>query len=349
MSRRATFAALAALAAALPCAALPLGLRLTAQAAASAKPVTARSYVQDGLVAMWDGIENAGWGLHDNNATNWVDLVGGANIVGRPYWTYIDYTDSTMAERRKVKCYDSIAKGRHYTSCVDTNGVFHEWWTDIRWGDRALVADFAGTTAKVYLPNGKAYEWSYCIQYADCYFGETLAETLASSDFTIEACVSRVRDAETELRNHNGWAGGISRGGLYNGLWISPSGWGSGSGKPFGIVGPDGKLLDASDRSPLVYDALANGSIATVAQVAVGTNLTQSVNAFAAGYSRTIPFTRALTRDSRKIADFMKVSGQSVRRQTHHCYRIYNRALTAAEIAHNAAIDRKRFGTSDDQ
>lgn len=35
---------------------------------------TARDYVQDGLVAMWDGIENAGWGVHDPNATVWKDL-----------------------------------------------------------------------------------------------------------------------------------------------------------------------------------------------------------------------------------------------------------------------------------
>lgn len=37
---------------------------------------TAKDYVQDGLVAMWDGIENAGWGTHDPNATVWKDLVG---------------------------------------------------------------------------------------------------------------------------------------------------------------------------------------------------------------------------------------------------------------------------------
>jgi hypothetical protein len=37
---------------------------------------TARDYVQDGLVAMWDGIENAGWGVHVANPTNWVDLTG---------------------------------------------------------------------------------------------------------------------------------------------------------------------------------------------------------------------------------------------------------------------------------
>lgn len=41
----------------------------------SRKP-TAKSYVQDGLIAMWDGIENAGWGVHDASATTWKDLVG---------------------------------------------------------------------------------------------------------------------------------------------------------------------------------------------------------------------------------------------------------------------------------
>ena len=37
---------------------------------------TAQDYVQSGLLAMWDGIENAGWGAHDANATVWKDLVG---------------------------------------------------------------------------------------------------------------------------------------------------------------------------------------------------------------------------------------------------------------------------------
>lgn len=35
---------------------------------------TAADYVQDGLIAMWDGIENAGWGVHDPNATVWTNL-----------------------------------------------------------------------------------------------------------------------------------------------------------------------------------------------------------------------------------------------------------------------------------
>lgn len=42
----------------------------------SGKKISARSYIQDGLFAMWDGIENAGWGVHDANATVWTDLSG---------------------------------------------------------------------------------------------------------------------------------------------------------------------------------------------------------------------------------------------------------------------------------
>ena len=33
-------------------------------------------YITDGLVAMWDGEWNAGWGVHDAAATTWKDLVG---------------------------------------------------------------------------------------------------------------------------------------------------------------------------------------------------------------------------------------------------------------------------------
>ena len=50
---------------------------------------TAKDYVQSGLVAMWDGIENAGWGVHDPNATTWRDLVGShvLSFPATPSWT----------------------------------------------------------------------------------------------------------------------------------------------------------------------------------------------------------------------------------------------------------------------
>ena len=41
--------------------------------------LTALSYVQDGLVALYDGIENTGVGQHSDNASTWVDLTGNGN------------------------------------------------------------------------------------------------------------------------------------------------------------------------------------------------------------------------------------------------------------------------------
>lgn len=41
---------------------------------------TAADYIQDGLIAMWDGIENVGYGVHDDTSTVWVDLAGVFNM-----------------------------------------------------------------------------------------------------------------------------------------------------------------------------------------------------------------------------------------------------------------------------
>ena len=38
------------------------------------EPYTAASYVQDGLFCMYDGIENAGWGIHEDTLTQMQDL-----------------------------------------------------------------------------------------------------------------------------------------------------------------------------------------------------------------------------------------------------------------------------------
>lgn len=62
---------------------------------------TAKAYVQDGLIAMWDGIENAGWGVHDGNATSWVNLVDGVqatrhDATKQPVWG-ADHWESTAS------------------------------------------------------------------------------------------------------------------------------------------------------------------------------------------------------------------------------------------------------------
>lgn len=71
---------------------------------------TARDYVQTGLVAMWDGIENAGWGVHDANATSWKDLVSGITLTsvnGR-----FGATETSMAwtARDRLRCYNDTIK-----------------------------------------------------------------------------------------------------------------------------------------------------------------------------------------------------------------------------------------------
>lgn len=91
-----------------------LALKAQNWLAAKKSVPTARDYLQDGLVHMWDGIENAGWGVHDATATNWIDLVGGLSI---PY-------SSTMAIHDKF-------------CSVDGGGA----WVKRPTGDFALVSD----------------------------------------------------------------------------------------------------------------------------------------------------------------------------------------------------------------
>ena len=70
------------------------------------KAPTAKDYVQDGLIAMWDGIENAGWGVHDATATVWKDLSGtnDATITsGAPWsWTTNSFASATRTRYRVV-------------------------------------------------------------------------------------------------------------------------------------------------------------------------------------------------------------------------------------------------------
>ena len=53
-----------------------LGLAGALSLSLAADTLSAASYAQDGLVGQWDGIENAGVGLHDATTNYWVDLTG---------------------------------------------------------------------------------------------------------------------------------------------------------------------------------------------------------------------------------------------------------------------------------
>jgi len=66
----------------------PIRSNLGADGSAEAEDgtVTAADYVQDGLVALWDGVENAGWGVHDDSVSVWYDLVSGIPISYSGAW-----------------------------------------------------------------------------------------------------------------------------------------------------------------------------------------------------------------------------------------------------------------------
>lgn len=85
---------------------------------------TAKDYVQDGLVAMWDGIENAGWGVHDPSATTWKDLSGNGHDL---------INDGAVVGD---KCFTTSASGRLYgdyeiTNVVSLECVCREYSTSI--------------------------------------------------------------------------------------------------------------------------------------------------------------------------------------------------------------------------
>ena len=66
----------------------------------------ASAYVQDGLVAQFDGIENAGVGRHDAASTVWVDLIGGHDMTLVEGDSFGD--DSCIVSMVKHTCEDDL-------------------------------------------------------------------------------------------------------------------------------------------------------------------------------------------------------------------------------------------------
>ncbi|MBQ4198816.1 MAG: hypothetical protein II649_02920 [Kiritimatiellae bacterium] len=93
---------------------------------------TARDYVQDGLIAMWDGIENAGWGVHSDSLP--IDLIGGVSlssaggiIIGNDSftapsskWLYADIPQFVAAVNNKNFACEIILSGERGAN----NGIF---------------------------------------------------------------------------------------------------------------------------------------------------------------------------------------------------------------------------------
>ena len=95
---------------------------------------TAIDYIHDGLVAMWDGIENIEYGYHDDNPTEWVSLINAqdsfkfssieqSNLVAPVYHVEDDHLhiDKLALWRSKTKPYS-------YKSSYGTLEVVMSFW-----------------------------------------------------------------------------------------------------------------------------------------------------------------------------------------------------------------------------
>jgi len=71
---------------------------------------TAEDYVQEGLISMWDGIENAGWGEHDDNPSKFVDLISQHNMSFLGGTDRITLEDGIMMNPNRTS--DNIARAR---------------------------------------------------------------------------------------------------------------------------------------------------------------------------------------------------------------------------------------------
>ena len=84
---------------------------------------TARDYVQDGLIAMLDVIENSGFGTNDANTTVWVDLSGNGNDVN------VDLTQASWEDGFLKVTGTTCTRGEEITNIATLEVLFRDTYT----------------------------------------------------------------------------------------------------------------------------------------------------------------------------------------------------------------------------
>ena len=231
--------------------------------------VNAFSYVQKGLAACYDGIENAGAGVHDPNATTWVDLTGSG---------------------------DNGAMGSGMT------------WTATGWTRNADGAAIAT--------------------------GKRISRVTGSRTFTAECVVAPSRD-NVRQTFFGQWASTLSCGLEHNTGASS-----AGCVRAFYYWTPD---FLTSSALTVKKDEFATLGMTTTPQLqCVWKNgATCYRHEYLEGFATMALNTNCVTYiggDSRSGMAF---------RGTFHAFRLYDRVLTADELALNAAVDAVRFKGAD--
>ena len=77
-------------------------------ASAVAYAYTSASYVQDGLIAQWDGIDNTGMGVHDPDAKVWKDLAGNYDLTLLPKGAWSGEGNALVVNGAAAVCSNSL-------------------------------------------------------------------------------------------------------------------------------------------------------------------------------------------------------------------------------------------------
>lgn len=161
------------------------------------KIVTASAYVQDGLIAMWDGIENAGWGVHDPSAPVWKDLIGSKDItiVGGVFGDtalvcnglqYGGYYESVVNGVQVELVANAKQQKRRCWIASTGQSLSNKYSGFIGWYDRGLCFGLYDTAKSLTL--GTAVSYSFVINSSNTYENNTLVATESGkSDLTPQA------------------------------------------------------------------------------------------------------------------------------------------------------------------
>jgi hypothetical protein len=235
---------------------------------------TAKDYVQDGLVAMWDGIENAGYGVHNPNATSWKDLVSGQS-------------SDTFQSTEEVSDNAVFTSTRELILMNDVESIANNINT--------LTVQRVAQEMEQSVNNNAACATYFCQKrFGMCMYFRHMA---ASSD---------------------------------NGYGYGPMGYAF--APKYGAFGKG--YYNASDTYPLQSRTIIVGANGNPISGYEGTyQLPAYGTAFTWGNASTLVVA--------------SIGSSTSGRYKNCCIRIYNRELTADEIAANCAIDKARFNLPD--
>lgn len=236
---------------------------------------TAKDYVQDGLVAMWDGIENAGWGVHDTNATVWKDLVGGYDLTVPPSLVWMD---SGLSFDGKYSAYNLD---------IPHSAIGLVWTCECVYVIKEQGVNYKGLFGGRLNTGGGGWRQVYGLNYWSSMRGGWSMGNGASNDITIADHPSLSNLTILDRTNYL-------------------------------VLGQknDKKLMAGTD-----------GVISVEKQITDVVNATHKGFMLGRGYDTPVG----------------EVQQRSLKSDI-HTFRLYNRTLSASEIAANYAVDKVRFG-----